>query len=285
MIIALYTSGGQYMPLDDLNLWLNTLKAYGIECYFNCDFALTVQQRTELDIKSYCSLDDLPSGVEMVISYGGDGTFLKCVNMFFELNVPVLGVNSGRLGFLANVSKKDIVQFVEYIVNGEYSIEERSLIYCQELDAWALNECTIQKKGLSMVELRISIDGEYVADYNADGIIVATATGSTAYSLSMGGAIIAPNCDCVIINPIAPHNLNLRSLIVAGSSTVTVQAHSRSNDIFISMDNREYECNNPITITLCKLSNKVKLVKFKDVSFYKTLREKLMWGVDSRIRR
>lgn len=279
--IALYTVGGQYMPIDELELWLEVMNNNSIDCHFNSDFVNSLEQKT--DIKSYNQISDLPLDTKLVISYGGDGTFLQCVNKFFESDIPILGVNSGRLGFLANVSKKEIHKLVDCIVNDNYTIEPRGVMYCEELGTWALNECTVQKRGLSMISFKVCIDGEYVADYMADGIIVATPTGSTAYSLSLGGAIIAPNCDCIIINPIAPHNLSLRPLIVANGSVIRIEAKSRNADLLATMDNREYECENPAIITLRKSDMMVSFVKLPNVSFYATLREKLMWGVDKRV--
>ena len=282
MKIALYTTGERYMSIEELEIWMDNLKKYSIECYFNCDFALSVETRSKKKLSSYCSVDDLPPEIEMIVSYGGDGTFLKCVNMFFETEIPIVGVNSGRLGFLSNVPQKEVPKFLESVVKGEYTIERRPLMYCDKANGWALNECTVQKRGLSMISLKVYIDSEYVANYLADGLIVATPTGSTAYSMSVGGAIIAPSCDCVIINPIAPHNLNVRPLVVSGSSKVTIVAESRNNDLLVTMDNMEYKYENMLEITLSRSTKKVSLVKLKDISFYKTLREKLMWGVENR---
>lgn len=271
------------MPIEELELWLKVMSDHSIECYFNSGFVQSLDESKRSEIKSYETMSDLPPDVKLVISYGGDGTFLQCVSMFFERDIPILGVNSGRLGFLASVSKDEIYKLVDCIIKDNYTIEPRGLMYCDELNTWALNECTIQKRGLSMVSFRVSIDGEFVADYMADGIIVATPTGSTAYSLSLGGAIIAPSCDCVIINPIAPHNLNLRPLIVANGSVIKIEATSRNNDLLATMDNREYQCDNPAIITLKKSDMIVSFVKLPNLSFYATLREKLMWGVDKRI--
>ncbi len=282
MKIALYTVGERYMSIDELDIWMENIEKYSIECYFNCDFALSIESKSKRKMLSYCSIEDLPNGIEMIVSYGGDGTFLKCVNMFSETGIPILGVNSGRLGFLSNIPQKEVPNFLENIVAGDYTIEKRPLMYCDKVNGWALNECTIQKRGLSMISLKVYIDSEHVADYLADGLILATPTGSTAYSMSIGGAIIAPNCDCVMINPIAPHNLNVRPLVVSGNSKVTVIAESRNDDLLITMDNTEYPCGDKLEITLALSAKMATLVKLKNMSFYKTLREKLMWGVDGR---
>ncbi len=282
MKIALYTSGEKYMPLEDLNFWLMLMEQHSIECYFNCDFALNIENRVKRNIKSYCSTEDLPSGVEIVISYGGDGTFLKCVNMFFDTGIPILGVNSGRLGFLANVPKAEITTLIDDLVNGNYSIEHRPMLYCEELGEHALNEFGIQKKGLSMVELNVRINAENVAQYMADGVLVCTPTGSTAYSMSLGGAIIAPQCECMMITPIAPHNLNMRPLIVSSCSKIEISAVSRTNDILATLDNREFECGESTSVTIVKSTKNATFIKLHNISFYKTLREKLMWGMDQR---
>lgn len=282
MIIALFTKGESYLPQQELEMWLSLLSEHSIECYFNCDFALSVEKRSSLVIKSYCCIEDLPSGVEMVISYGGDGTFLKCVNMFLDTGIPILGVNSGRLGFLANVPRKDVANALKTIVDGNYSIEPRSLLQVDSLDALAFNEFTIQKRGLSMINIKLFINGEFVANYMADGLVVSTPSGSTAYSLSLGGAIISPKCECFMVNPIAPHNLNMRPLVVEADAVIEIEAFSRSEDLIATLDNRVYEMSSGDRFVLRKSSQKSLLVKLPQISFYDTLRNKLFWGIDTR---
>lgn len=282
MKIAIFTKGDQYLPRPELEMWLSLMKEHSIECYFNCDYALSLEKRDRLMVNSYCSVEDLPSGVEMVISYGGDGTFLKCVNLFLETQIPILGINSGRLGFLSNVPRDEVAKAVDAIHRGAYSVEQRSLLCVDDPDAFAFNEFTIQKRELSMIRMKLSINGEYVADYLSDGLIVATPSGSTAYSLSLGGPIVSPSCDCFVINPIAPHNLNVRPLVVEGNAVITVKAESRNNDLLVTLDNQVYEGVNNRTYTIRKSDKKALLVKLPGISFYDTLRRKLMWGVDTR---
>ncbi len=276
MVIALYTVGGQYMSYENLENWLSILHQRGIECYVNSEFVDSFN--ISHTIKTYKDVSDLPQEVEMAISYGGDGTFLQCINRFVTSNIPILGVNSGRLGFLAAAKPENINSLVDDIANRNYTIETRSMLYCKELDAVSLNELTIQKQGLNMIDIEFEIDGEQVAEFMADGVIVATPTGSTAYSLSVGGAILSPHCNCFIMNPIAPHNLNLRPLIIGANSIITVRVDGRNNDIIATMDNREYPIKNSTQLTITKSHKKAKLVKLEGITFYGTLREKMMWS-------
>lgn len=225
-----------------------------------------------------------PQGYDLALSFGGDGTFLSTVRKMGESHIPILGINSGRLGFMAAVALEDIAGAMDELRDGRYTIEERTLLQVSGgVQGLAVNEFTIQKEGTAMISVEIGIDGEQVATYWADGVIVSTSTGSTAYSMSVGGAILAPGCRCLILSPIAPHNLNIRPLVVPDTSVVTLKVTTRSGGGAIAtIDNRERPVADGTVFELAKARHKLRVVRPAGNSFYKTLRNKLLWGVDAR---
>lgn len=224
------------------------------------------------------------------ISLGGDGTFLSAVRkMGLSRRLPLLGINGGRLGFLATVNLEDMELALDSLIAGKYHSEKRTMIEIEGIDicgaskSRALNEFTIQKHGPSMIEIELSIDDALVASYWADGVIVSTPTGSTAYSMSVSGSILAPDCQCFIISPIAPHNLSLRPLVVSDCSSVAIRVVSRTGKPSIcTVDNREYEAPSGSTYTISKSPESQQVIGLVEGNFYDTLREKLLWGVDLR---
>ena len=227
---------------------------------------------------------DTPAGYDLALSFGGDGTFLSTVRRMGESHIPILGINSGRLGFMAAVALEDIGKAMDELQSGQYTIEERTLLQARGgVNGLAVNEFTIQKDGTAMISVEIGIDGENVATYWADGVIVSTSPGSTAYSMSVGGAILAPGCRCLILSPIAPHNLNIRPLVVPDTSTVTLKMTTRNGSGAIAtIDNRECLVANGTEFELAKAPHMLRVVRPAGNSFYKTLRNKLLWGVDAR---
>ncbi len=236
-----------------------------------------------------CPYDLAPKsldGSDMLLSYGGDGTFLSTARLAIPSALPLLGVNGGRLGFLANTAPEDFENLMRQILSNNYNIEERELL-CVEREGEnigeALNEFSIQKNSPSMVHLTLRVDSLEVASYWADGVIVSTSTGSTAYSMSVGGAIVAPSCQCWIISPIAPHNLNLRPLVVSSNSKIEIIAQTRSVESSrATLDNRETLFESGTKFTLSRSPRTLRVVSNPDSSFYDTLRCKLHWGLDAR---
>ncbi|MFI3294555.1 MAG: NAD(+)/NADH kinase [Rikenellaceae bacterium] len=226
-------------------------------------------------------------GFDMIISYGGDGTFLSTSRRVVDSQLPILGVNGGRLGFLATTNFDVLETALTRIISGDYQVEQRTMISIEGLElphSDALNEFTLQKRTPSMIYITLIVDSLEVATYWADGIIVSTPTGSTAYSMSVGGAIIAPTCDCWIISPIAPHNLNLRSLVISCDSVVELRTQSRFGDtITATIDNREFEVPSVNRFLLCRRENGLPVVLSPEQSFYETLKQKLYWGLDVRL--
>ncbi|WP_298062364.1 NAD(+)/NADH kinase [uncultured Rikenella sp.] len=225
-----------------------------------------------------------PVGYDLALSFGGDGTFLSTVRKMGESHIPILGINSGRLGFMAAVALEDLVKALDELRDGSYTIEERTLLAISGgIQGLAVNEFTIQKDGTAMISVEIGIDGEQVATYWADGAIVSTSTGSTAYSMSVGGAILAPGCRCLILSPIAPHNLNIRPLVVPDTSRITLKVTTRNGGKAIAtIDNRERPVADGTAFELAKAGHNLRVVRPAGNSFYKTLRNKLLWGVDAR---
>ena len=232
---------------------------------------------------------EVPEGVDVLLAFGGDGTVLEAATMVRSGAVPILGVNTGRLGFLSNVSMEAFDLAMDALVAGTTWEEERALLHVS-VDGlnlgpfpYALNEVVIHKRDTaSMVVVDVHRDDTFVNTYWADGLIIATPTGSTAYSLSCGGPIILPSSSNFIITPVAPHNLNVRPVLIDHNSVVTLRVESRSPQILISLDSRSETVDTNTVITLSKHDFDIKLIRLKSHSFLKTLRSKLHWGYDNR---
>lgn len=231
---------------------------------------------------------DLPDAIDFMISIGGDGTILDTASLVGEKEIPIIGINSGRLGFLANISREEISTALDAVASGNFSYDERSLMEITKppnlfgsFNA-ALNEITIQKKDSAMITINVFLNNEFVNTYWADGLIISTPTGSTAYSLSVGGPIISPLSETFVISPIAPHNLTVRPLVVEDRHEIKLSINGRGKNFLLSMDSHSVELNNTTEIILKKSKTKVKLVKLKHQDFYSTLRNKLLWGIDKR---
>lgn len=231
---------------------------------------------------------DSTEGFDVALSVGGDGTFLSAVRSMGHQLIPILGINSGRLGFLASVDLNDISQALHQVVEGKYTLQNRLIIGVEgdnipEKSNRALNEFSIQKSGTSMINIEVEIGGQAVARYWADGIIISTPTGSTAYSMSVGGAILSPDCQCLILSPIAPHNLNIRPLVVPAINPVTIRVTTRNcENAIATIDNREVAAPSGAMYTIKPCAKKLQEIVLQGHSFYNTLRDKLLWGVDLR---
>ena len=226
-----------------------------------------------------------------MFTVGGDGTILRAVTYVRDLNIPILGINTGRLGFLATVQKDEIEKAVELLINKEYSIQERSLLEVEtdprakefsEIN-FALNEVTVARRNTtSMIGIKTYLNDEYLTNYWADGLIVATPTGSTGYSLSCDGPVILPNSKSLVITPIAPHNLNARPMVISDNTAIQLEVSAREKDFLISLDSRITTATQETKIYIKKASFTIKTVSLKNQSYLKTLRGKLLWGEDIR---
>lgn len=243
-----------------------------------------------IDFKFFNDQDVNTDKVDLLISFGGDGTLLDTVTMIKNSKIPVLGINAGRLGFLANINQDDILLAVKALKNKDYNLDERSLLHVENQiilsknqSNFALNEITVHKKdSSSMLKIEAFLDDEFLNTYWSDGLIVASPTGSTAYSLSCGGPIISPGSNNFVITPISPHNLNLRPMVVGDNVSIKLKATSRESFFLVSMDSRSVTLENNEEILIKKADFKLKLIELPDHNFLKTVRNKLFWGKDSR---
>jgi NAD+ kinase len=232
--------------------------------------------------------ENLPGDIDFVISIGGDGTFLEAITLIRDAAIPLVGINSGRLGFLANIAGNESEQAIELLLARNYTIEERSLLKFSADHPlfgdfpFALNECTIQKTGSSLTTIHVTVNGEFLTSYWADGLIISTPTGSTAYSLSVGGPIVTPQSNIFIITPIAAHNLNVRPLVLPDNAVLSLSVEGRTNTFLASLDSRSVQCDIENKIILLKAPFTVRMIKLPHIGFYTTLRNKLMWGADKR---
>lgn len=268
-----------------------SLRRHGQEIYLPENFFLSLPGDVQQKVKSFATLFvELPN-VDMAISVGGDGTFLRTSSIVGNSGIPVLGINTGRLGFLAAINFADVEDTFDEIVNGKYKIEERTLLKLTSDESskpfgyhiYALNEVAILKQDTaSMLLIHAYINNEYLTSYQADGLVIATPTGSTAYSLSAGGPVLTPTTPSIILSAIAPHNLTSRPLVVDDNSCVSLRVESRSHTFLVSIDGQSQVFNENVGLEIRKAAHRLKVVKRIGHTFYETLRDKLMWGADLR---
>lgn len=232
---------------------------------------------------------DLDPGLDFFVTIGGDGTLLDAVSWVRDRGIPVLGINFGRLGFLTSVAPSKVKEAVDQLLRGNYTIEKRSMVRLKsnlqlfEGENYALNEFAIHKKDIaSMIKIKVFIDGELLNSYYADGLVVATPTGSTGYSISCGGPIILPNSPALVITPVAPHNLNVRPVVVPDHCTVSFEVEGMGNQFLASLDARMATIDNAVKLEISRNPFDFLLVRLNDSTHLRTLRSKLLWGIDKR---
>ena len=286
---ALFGNTYQTKKSASIQKVLSCLAEHQAEIYVDREYYdfLTLDQHLDVRATSMIEGDDFEA--DFVISMGGDGTFLKAASRVREKMIPIVGVNMGRLGFLADVSPSEIERCVDALYEDDFSIESRALIKVQTdgepLDGYdcALNDVAILKRDTaSMISIRTSINGQYLTTYQADGLVVSTPTGSTAYSLSNGGPIIVPGTKVFSMTAVAPHSMNIRPIVLSESSEITLTVESRSHNFLVAIDGRSEKCKEGTRLTLSRAPYDVKVVKRSRHSYFNTLREKMMWGVDAR---
>ena len=226
---------------------------------------------------------------DMIISLGGDGTFLKAASHVGRKGIPILGINTGRLGFLADISPEEMEETFDEIHAHRYRTEERTLLQLKCDDPrltrspYALNEIAVLKRdSSSMISIRATVGGMLLTTYQADGLIVATPTGSTAYSLSVGGPIIAPDSQTIALTPVAPHSLNMRPIVICDNREIALEVESRSHNFLVAIDGRSESCRETTRLTISKADYTIRVVKRFNHRFFDTLRNKMMWGADVR---
>ena len=239
--------------------------------------------------KTYLEHQDIAGKIDFIISLGGDGTLLDTIALVRNSNIPVMGINAGRLGFLANVSKNEMTQAIDALLSGAYTLDKRALLQLDSNNGlfgennYALNEFTLHKKATSsMIVIHTYLNGEFLTSYWADGLIVSTPTGSTAYNLSCGGPIIVPSAENFAITPVAPHNLNIRPLIIPDNSILSFEIEGRSDAFLCTLDSRQETIDASVQMAIKKADFTLNLIRLHDSNFLETIRTKLNWGKDQR---
>jgi NAD+ kinase len=291
MRIAIYSRGIENNQMQDMELLLNEMDKHGVEPVFFQDFFNQFYSAVNIKGKysTFNSSADMDLSIDCLISLGGDGTLLDTVTLVKETGIPVLGINYGRLGFLANIGKEDLNTAFEALVERKYVLDKRTLLH---LDAdiplfqdtpYALNEFSIHKKDTSpMIKIHTYLNGEFLNTYWADGIIVATPTGSTGYSLSCNGPVVFPDSASFVITPVAPHNLNIRPIIVPDNTIVSFEIEGRTDGFLCTLDSRRELVPKEIQLAVKKESFGINLIRLNENNFLQTLRNKLSWGLDKR---
>lgn len=277
--------GSEYQKKDQIKKILDLLTYNNVEVFLHYDFFNYIKSEFGFTYKVSGIINDTDYDIDMALSIGGDGTFLRTVSLIQGKNIPILGINTGRLGFLADISEDDMEQTMQEILSNQYTIEERTQLQLilegsVQKEDYALNEIAILKQdSASMISICSYVNNELLTKYEADGLIVSTPTGSTAYSLSVGGPIMAPNTSDFAITAIAPHSLSARPLVIEDHNILTMKVNSRNNYFLISLDGRSEAIPTEGTIiTIKKSATTVKVVKRIGHTFYETLRNKLKWG-------
>lgn len=265
------------------------LKQHNAEICICREFYYFLTDVLHVDIPDAELFDGSDFTADMVISMGGDGTFLKAASRVGHKNIPILGINTGRLGFLADISPEEMEETFNEIHENRYEVEERSVLQLKcdneklQRDPYALNEIAVLKRdSSSMISIHTAINGAPLTTYQADGLVIATPTGSTAYSLSVGGPIIVPHSKTIAITPVAPHSLNVRPIVIRDDWEITLHVESRNHNFLVAIDGRSEPCQENTELTICRADYTIKVVKRFNHIFFDTLRNKMMWGADVR---
>lgn len=291
MKFAVYGQYYQESYDEILSEILSFSKEKNIEVVFEKSFAEMISNKDFSDVKTFATHKELDSSYKVLISVGGDGTILRAAALVRDSGIPILGINAGRLGFLASIPKESILHYLNLFCNKEYSLSKRTVlgletsIQVPELEDinFALNEVSINRKDTtSMIVIETHLNGEYLNSYWADGLIISTPTGSTGYSLSCGGAVLLPDAKSLIITPIAPHNLNTRPIVIPDDIEIKLKVSGREDFYLVSLDSRIFTISNENELTIKKKPFDINMVSFEDKSFLDTLRNKLLWGEDKR---
>ena len=271
--------------------FLSMLKNYGWNAVLEKELKEQLVKKVGISdhYEVFSTRADLKTGIDLAFSIGGDGTFIKTVSYIRDSGVPILGINTGRLGFLANISIDKLEETMELVRQKNYDFQKRSLLKIEtESNIFGdenivLNEVTLHKKDTaSMITVHASLDGNYLNSYWADGLIVATPTGSTAYNLSCGGPIVTPGCQIHLLTPIAPHNLNVRPMVVPDHLPIKLSVEGRERKYLISLDGNSKSIPQGEEVTVKKAEFMINVIKFEDNNFLDTIRNKMLWGLDKR---
>lgn len=291
MKVAIYSRGLDIEQENPLLILLEELNRHETEILlFNTLFEqFNIPQALCNKIQQFSGYEDLGESVDCVISLGGDGTMLDTITLIREKNIPVLGINFGRLGFLASISREELSTAVDALVNHTFIIDKRTLIHLDsntplfDDSPFALNEFTIHKKDTSpMIKIHTYMNGEFLNTYWADGLIVSTPTGSTGYNLSCNGPILFPDSSSLVITPICPHNLNVRSIVIPDNNIISFEVEGRADEFIVAMDARRELVPKSVQLAVRKEAFNISLIRLNENTFLSTLRTKLTWGLDKR---
>ncbi len=291
MKIALFGKSLNGNGTDYVQLLIDKIEELGIsmtiyEPFYNSYIKLLHFSK---EVETFSNHHQIRNNIDFLLSFGGDGTLLDTITLVRDSGVPILGINLGRLGFLASINKENIVPTLNAMVEGNYILDKRTLVRLEtpsnpfgELN-YALNEMTVYKQlPLSMIRVKVYVNDEFLNTYWADGLIIATPTGSTAYSLSCGGPIITPDSENFIITPISTHNLTVRPIVIPDNSIIKIEVETRNEDYLVSLDSRSASLKETTELIVKKETFKINLVRMNNQDFFSTIRHKLLWGLDAR---
>jgi len=292
MKIAIYSQHAGKFAYSILLDLFDLKNNYSIDFFIENEFnkLLIKDSNLKFDYKTFSSNKDLDNSFDLMITIGGDGTLLRSITFVRDLGIPIIGINTGRLGFLATLNQDLLKDELEKIIKREFQVEERTLLevhFDSEKEKtdfkFALNEVSVGRKNTtSMIKIKTNLDGEFLNSYWADGLIVSTPTGSTGYSLSCGGPIMSPLSQTIALTPIAPHNLNARPIIISDNTEIVLSVSGREKFHLLSLDSRIISLKNGTLIKIKKANFKIRIAHLLQDTFYKTLRKKLLWGEDKR---
>ena len=292
MKIILFSRQGVVHTAGDLHQMFDAIARFGFDYAVNEEFAPQIERLTGISIDAahrYARPMGPQPAESVLVCYGGDGTLLDGIHRLGGAEIPVIGINSGHLGFLTSVPRNGCIGDVfELIAAGKLECQPRSMLEVTGdfgdgiSTRYAVNEVVIQRQGAGMISVETYVNDQMVATYHGDGLIVSTPTGSTAYSLSAGGPVVAPTCQCLVISPLAPHNLTMRPVVIPDTGVITLNVDARRADAFVTLDNRTYPVSHGASFTVERAEQTIFLAVPHNISFYDTLRNKMMWGIDIR---
>ena len=289
MQIAIFGNTNRSIVLSYLQLLFGFLKDKDVKCLLDSNlYAYTEANGLSVADSAMIENDDFEA--DLALSIGGDGTFLKTAAHIGNKQIPILGINTGRLGFLTNSSDETILSTIEQVLQKQYQTEVRSLLFVETSDGksltypYALNEVAVLKQDTSsMIAVSATVNGEPVHTYQSDGLIVSTPTGSTAYSMSVGGPIVVPHAQSIILSPVASHSLNVRPLIIPDNWTIELEVDSRTGSFLLALDGRSRILEQTTKLRITKAKHIINIITQPNHTFFDTLKNKLMWGVDKRM--
>ena len=275
---------------NDIGQVWSLLERYGFDYAINQEFATVVEKLLEITIhpsKIYTHSTGEQPDQTIMVCLGGDGTLLEGIHRLSNKHTPVAAINFGHLGFLTSATRDSIEPLFDDIAHSRLHLQPRTMLEIEGIEevngvVTALNEVAAQRLEATMIKVKASVNGQMVAQYNGDGVIISTPTGSTAYSLSAGGPIVSPDCGCFLLTPLAPHNFGMRPVVVPDSAEITLSIHTRHSQAMLSVDNRTYRISDGKKITIRRAKEQILLAAAHNISFYQALHSKMMWDVDIR---